>query len=152
MNAQKPFPALLALAGAGMIFALVAAKCESDVTYPPYVAEVCGDNKDNDSDGKADCDDVDCKAACKVEVTINQPPRAESDSIKVSGTSVRAASVAISVSPSGQGGQATLQGNGSWEFHIKGITQKGATHTVTAVATSSGGLTDSASATFERSP
>jgi hypothetical protein len=149
MSALKKHPRLLALAGAGLAFALLAAKCETD--FPPYVQELCTDGQDNDSDGETDCRDSDCAAACVVEVALLQPSDANTDSLLVSGTSLHAASVAVTVSPSGLGGQAKLQTTGVWEFLIRGITDTGATHTVRAIATSAEGLADTAVATFERS-
>ncbi len=148
MSVQKPNPILLALAGAGVLFALLAAKCETQ--FVDYVAEICNDNQDNDSDGQTDCKDSDCAAECNVEVTILQPPQADADSLPISGTSLRAASVAVTVTPSGNSGQATLQANGVWEFLVRNITQPGATYTVKAIATSAEGLSDTATATFER--
>ena len=50
------------------LLALLAAGCGQVWAYPDVAAEVtaaaCSDGKDNDLDGKTDCEDPDCHAYC----------------------------------------------------------------------------------------
>lgn len=149
MTVKKPASLpLVLLGGAALLFALVAAKCESHTEFPGFVDENCIDGVDNDEDGQKDCVDVDCAVACAVEVFITAPAPAVADSLKISGTHRNATSISIQVTPSGAGGAANIVGE-SWDFMIKGISGTGI-HTITATATSAKGLKDTDSATFQR--
>ena len=138
----------LAAAGAA-IFVLTASKCESQTTFPAYVAEICTDNIDNDGDGKTDCQDTDCAGACAIEVTINpiaSPVRA--DTLAISGSQANAMQVTIvSVSPNGTPGAVTLNGK-AWTATLGNLTQR-AEYTITVVG-SNGSLRDTVTATFTR--
>lgn len=150
MAALKPSPLLLALAGCSVLFALVAATCETE--FPPYVQEICDDTQDNDTDGETDCQDSDCSAECDVEVFINTLPAATEDTLIVSGTSTRATSVTVSVTPTGTGGRADLKSDGTWEIILRQVNGRGETHRVEAIANGASGLSDTAQATFQRNP
>lgn len=148
--AKKPFSALITVLGsAGILFALVAAQCDSNLEFPPYVQEICTDNIDNDEDGKTDCDDSDCSVVCGVKVEVFTPPDVGADSsVKLTGTHENASTISVSVTPNGTGGAATITG-ASWEFTVRNISTPGI-HTATILATSAKGRTDTATTTFQK--
>jgi hypothetical protein len=144
---------LLSLAGAAaVLFALSASKCDSTTDFPPFVAEICTDKIDNDSDGHADCADSDCDNVCTVNVTINSiPPSITVDTLNIAGTVTNATAVSVTVVPSGavaNSGQAVVTG-GNWTatlIQLSGLK----TYTIKAVAADANHRADTATATFER--
>lgn len=148
--AKKPASALITVLGsAAILFALVAAQCESNLEFPPFVQEVCTDNVDNDEDGAADCDDSDCNTVCGVKVEVSTPPGVAADSsVKLSGTHENASTISVSVIPDGTAGAATITG-ATWEFTVRNISTPGI-HTATILATSAKGRTDTATTTFQK--
>ena len=137
-------PVLVALG-----FLLTASKCERHLDFPPYVAEICTDTQDNDGDGLVDCLDSDCDQACGVRIVLF-PPTATitGDTLTVQGTHENAASVSVTVRPSGRSDAASISGS-SWQATLRDLTSPG-TYTVTALAISQQGKRDSAGATFQR--
>ena len=150
-SARKPGPerilSVLAIAGAAL-FALTASKCETRTTFPEYQTEICTDNLDNDDDGKLDCKDPDCANDCRVTVTINEFAKpVHSDTIELSGTQAKAASVVVNVTAPGIGGSATVE-TGTWKRQITGLAAD-TTYTVTVIAVN-GDFKDTAATTFDR--
>jgi hypothetical protein len=143
----RSIPALLLLVG--LAFLLTAAKCQTETVFVDFVKEVCTDGKDNDEDGKADCDDADCASECAVEVTLSAPAFTSVDSLRIGGTHRNATSISVTVSTGGGQGGTVTPTDGNWSYKITGITSNGS-HTVTATATSAKGLRDTAVATFEK--
>lgn len=139
-----------AAAGAALIFALSASKCQTDTIIVPYVAEICNDNIDNDGDGQIDCLDSDCDAQCQVHVNINPIlPTLPVDSLTVTGTHFKATGITVSVLPSGSGGGPAAVSGDIWSIHLTNLSALGV-YTVTAVASDAQGRQDTATATFER--
>jgi hypothetical protein len=152
---MSPFAnrALLTLAGGtAALLSLTAYTCSSTTEFPPYVAEICTDNQDNDADGKTDCADSDCDNACTVTLTIAAVPALlNQDSLTLTGTVSNATAVAVSISPSGtvqNAGQATVTG-ANWSAKITNLAQR-TVYTVTAKAVDQSNRTDTATASFER--
>jgi hypothetical protein len=153
MKASRTPPILLSLAGAtAILFALSASKCETTTDFPPFVAEICTDKVDNDSDGQADCADADCDNLCAVNVTINPlTPSITVDTMNIAGTVSNATAVAITVGPIGSvanSGQAVVTGS-NWTATLIQLTDK-RIYTVKAVAADANNRADTAVATFER--
>lgn len=149
MPAKKPASAAIALlALAGILFALVAAKCESTTEFTPFVREICADNIDNDGDGLSDCRDADCNAECAVELVIFPIQPTSEESFRIAGSHTNAASIAFTLTPSGRVDSLRIQGN-EWEARAGGFLTSGQ-FTLTAIATSAAGRNDTAAATFNR--
>ena len=153
MKASRTPHILLSLSGAAaVLFALSASKCESVTDFPPFVAEICTDKVDNDSDGHADCADSDCDIACTVAVTINPlSPSITVDTMNIAGTVTNATAVSVTVTPSGSvanSGQAVVTGSNWTATLIQLSAQR--TYTVKAVAADANNRADTAIATFER--
>jgi len=83
----------------------------ADVPKLEPAKEVCNDSKDNDNDGKTDCDDSDCAAdaACtgsateyvssaSVPIPDNDPTGAQSDIVVPDGGTISAVSVTVDIS------------------------------------------------------
>ncbi|GEM_PF-2265702 len=144
---------LASLAGAAaVLFALTASKCDSTTDFPSYVAEICNDKIDNDSDGQVDCADSDCANACTVGVTIGVVPAIlGQDTLNLSGSVTNSSAVAITVIPSGSvdnSGQATVSG-GTWQARLRNLSAR-TTYTVKAVAADANNRGDTATVSFER--
>lgn len=153
MKASRTPQILLSLAGAAAIlFALSASKCETTTDFPPFVAEICTDKIDNDSDSHADCADSDCDLVCTVNVTINPlSPSITADTMNIAGTVTNATAVAVTVSPSGSvanSGQAVVNGS-NWTATLIQLSDK-RVYTIKAVAADANNRADTAIATFER--
>ena len=150
MKARRLFTTLAG--GTAVLFALTAYKCQSTTEFPPFVAEICTDTQDNDTDGKVDCADSDCDLVCEVKLTINAVSLTLNvDSLTLSGSVTNATGVAISTNPTANvqnSGQATVTGT-TWKATITGISTKGQ-YTVTARAVGQGDHSDTATVTFER--
>ncbi|MEO6096336.1 MAG: hypothetical protein ABIW76_11790 [Fibrobacteria bacterium] len=150
---MKASHTLMILTGAAAIlFALLGSKCDSVTDFPPFVAEICADKIDNDSDGHADCSDTDCDNVCAVNVTINQlAPSITVDTMNIAGTVTNATAVAITVGPSGSvanSGQAVVTGS-NWTATLIQLSDKGV-YTIKAVAADANNRADTVVATFER--
>jgi len=146
------FRAAAGLAAAGaFIFVFTASKCQNETIFPPYVAEICNDNIDNNGDGKIDCADPTCdgSAACTVSISIDVLPGIiTTDSLKLSGHQTNATSIAVvSVTPAGTPAQATITGD-TWTAELSNLNQN-TLYTVTVVG-SKGELKDTAQTTFTR--
>ncbi|MDB5102838.1 MAG: hypothetical protein JWP91_527 [Fibrobacteres bacterium] len=141
---------LATLAGAAaLLFVLSAYKCQQTTDFPGFVAEICTDKVDNDSDGLADCADSDCDNACVPEVTIGAVPTAITlDSLTISGTVTNAASVAVSITPSGSVSPAIVTA-GTWQARLSGLLAR-TTYTLRASVADAKGRGDTATASFER--
>ena len=140
----------LAAAGA-LVLTLTASKCEENTTFPGFVAEICNDNIDNNSDGKIDCADPTCSgsAACTVSLSIDVLPGViTKDTLVLTGHQTNASSVAVvSVTPAGTPAAATITGD-TWSAMLTNLTQR-TTYTVIVVG-SKGELRDTAQTTFVR--
>ena len=126
----------------GLVSTLWFNACENDFSFtPPPGSEICGDGLDNDNNGLTDCRDPDCASVCRPQITLSAlPDTIAVDSVRISGTHLRANSILVSVSPAGLGGQAALSGF-NWSFTVKGLSTGIAV--ITATATDSTGLRDS---------
>ncbi len=150
MTAQRPVSLLLALLSfAAILFALVAAKCETNTEFESFVQENCADNVDNDGDNIVDCNDRDCDLACAVQVVIFPVAAITTDSLKISGTHENAAAIALTVTPNGTVGTVDVQPAGTWEAMVKQLNTAQA-YTVRAIATSAKDRKDTATVTFEK--
>lgn len=139
---MKTEKSLLTLAGgAALLFALSASKCETETTFPGYVAEICTDKIDNDEDGRIDCQDSDCRDECAVKVTI-LPPAAPItvDSLTISGTHFNASTITVSITPSGLAGAASPLADGTWKAHLSSLTARTAYTVIAVGADAQGGL------------
>ncbi|MDB5050519.1 MAG: hypothetical protein JWO30_3590 [Fibrobacteres bacterium] len=138
-----------ATGAAALVFALGASKCEQTTTIVPYVAEICNDNLDNDTDGKTDCQDSDCDTQCEVHVQINPiPPTITADTLKVTGTNFKATGIALQLLPTGTAGAVTITGE-TWSAVLTNLGTRGQ-YTLTAIASDAQSRQDTAVAVFER--
>jgi hypothetical protein len=150
---SKPvFRASASLAAAGaLVLVLTASKCGEETTFPAFVAEICSDNIDNNSDGKIDCADPSCggTAACTVSLSFDVLPGViTKDTLVLTGHQTNATSVAVlSVTPAGNSSPATITGE-TWSATLTNLTQR-TTYTVTVVG-SKGELRDTVHTTFIR--
>ena len=137
---------LAALCLTGVMVAFLG--CENDFSFtPPVNHEICNDGLDNDSDSFTDCRDSECGDFCRPLITLTAPPYiVAADSLVISGTHQRAASIVVTASPSGSGGQANKILSG-WTFTLRNLLA--GTISLKVVATdSTGQWRDSAAATF----
>lgn len=128
------FRAAAGLAAAGaVVLVFTASKCVEQTTFPTYIAEICTDKIDNDGDGKIDCEDSDCDAACSVSITLDALPGIfTTDTLILTGHQTNATSVAVtSITPSGTPVTATIT-NDTWKAIIPGLVQR-TLYTVTIV-------------------
>ena len=138
---------LAGIAALGLVF--TASDCSHTLSFtPPLNREICDDGIDNDGNGRVDCRDAECLLQCRPELTVDPiavPVR--QDSLELSGNAARAASVTVTASPSGIGGQAQISGL-RWTFLLRNL--KNGEHTLVAVAVdSTGHLRDTVTAAFE---
>jgi hypothetical protein len=134
---------------AALAFALCASKCEQTTAIVPYVAEICNDNLDNDTDGNTDCQDSDCDLQCKVHVQINPiAPTITADTLKITGTNFKATGIALQILPTGTAGAVTITGD-TWSAMLTNLGTPGQ-YTLKAIASDAQSRQDTAVAIFER--